>query len=148
DCHRAVYADWLEERGDARAGFVHLLLAVKSMPPNTPEREAAQRRLRERRTQLPPAWLRAVEPLARLGPLSPRTLSWGRYAEHRHGSITTLGELCELTEEEVLGLRGFAETPLRELRDRLAALGLRFRSPDTPRCAVGRGAAASEGGTE
>jgi uncharacterized protein (TIGR02996 family) len=105
DSHRAVYADWLEERGDPRADFVRLLLAVKSMPPNTGERATAQRRLRELRTRLPLAWLRAVEPLTRLGPLSPRTLSWVRYAERRHGPITTLGELCELTEEEVLVVR-------------------------------------------
>jgi uncharacterized protein (TIGR02996 family) len=142
DCHRAVYADWLEERGDARAGFVRLLLAVRSLPLNTPALEAAQRQLRELRTQLSLTWLRAVEPLARLGPLSRRTLSWVRHAARRHGSITTLGELCELTEEEVLELRGFAETPLRELRDRLAALGLSFRSPDRARCVVGSGGAA------
>src|SRR5262245_40607581 len=101
DCHRAVYADWLEERGDTRAGFVRLLLAVRVMPTASSELEAAQRRLRELRAQLPLAWLRAVEPLARLGPLSLRTQSAVRRAEHWHGSIITLGELCELTEEEV-----------------------------------------------
>jgi uncharacterized protein (TIGR02996 family) len=139
DCHRAVYADWLEERGDTRAGFVRLLLAVKALPPDAPELEVAQRRLRELRTGLLLDWLRAVEPLARLGLLSPRALAWVRHAERRHGPITTLGELCELTEDEVLELKGFAETTLRELRGRVAALGLRFRSPDTPRCVVGCG---------
>jgi len=92
DCHRAVYADWLEEREDARASFLRLLLAVKSMLPRDPALEVTQYQLRDLRTRLPLVWLRAVEPLARLGPLTPRALSWLHCAERRHGSITTLGE--------------------------------------------------------
>ena len=147
DCHRAVYADWLEERGDARAGFLRLLLAVKTILPRDPALEVAQCQLRELRTRLPLKWLRAVEPLARLGQLTPRALSRLRSAERRHGSITTLGELCELTEDEVLELGGFAETTLRELRDRLAFLGLSFRNPAVARCVVGSGGAASSVGS-
>jgi DNA-directed RNA polymerase subunit alpha len=46
--------------------------------------------------------------------------------------VATIGELCDLTEDEFLAARGFGETSLRETRARLAELGLRFRDPAEP----------------
>lgn len=46
--------------------------------------------------------------------------------------VATIGELCDLTEDEFLATRGFGETALRETRARLVELGLRFRTPSEP----------------
>jgi len=51
----------------------------------------------------------------------------------RSTRVATIGELCDLTEDEFLALRGFGETSLRETSARLAELGLRFRTPSEPR---------------
>jgi DNA-directed RNA polymerase alpha subunit len=42
--------------------------------------------------------------------------------------VATIGELCALTEDEFLAGRGSGETTQRELRGRLADLGLRMRN--------------------
>ncbi len=126
DVTRAVYADWLEEHGDPRAEFLRLQLAVKSMPAEA-ELDARQHRLRILRMGLDPDWLKVVEPLALLGDLSLRAQRVVKRAK-----ITTLGELCELTDIEVLslGAGGFGEASWRELRDKLHAQGLQFRLPN------------------
>jgi uncharacterized protein (TIGR02996 family) len=53
---RRVYADWLEERGDARAGYVRLTAEIVALPPGR-EREALRARAQEMRSSLGPAWL-------------------------------------------------------------------------------------------
>ncbi len=115
---RSAYADWLEEQGDARAAFLRLQLALPSMPLGTPDNTRAQQRLRELRRGYTEDWLRLVEPLELLGELSLRTRS-----VVRHLHVTTLGDLHGRT-AEVVATHGFSEMPLRELRERLAALGL------------------------
>jgi uncharacterized protein (TIGR02996 family) len=122
DTTRAVYADWLEEQGDMRAEFLRLQLAAKATAPDSSEREAAQQRLRELRPRLDHDWLQVVEPLALLGKLTQRAQIF--LATKR---ITTVGQLCDLTDLELLTWRGFGETLLREVREKLARLGLCLR---------------------
>jgi DNA-directed RNA polymerase alpha subunit len=44
----------------------------------------------------------------------------------------TVSELCDMTAEEVLAARGFAETSLREIEAKLAEHDLRLRRPEEP----------------
>ncbi len=44
---RLIYADWLEERGDARGEFIRLHCAATDLAPGDPAREPLARRLRE-----------------------------------------------------------------------------------------------------
>lgn len=119
---RAVYADWLEERGEAdRAEFLRLQLAVKALPAESQERQETQKRLGLLRTCLDSIWLRLVDPLARLGEFSRRALSWA----NRLG-VKTVGDLCELSAEDIIR-RSFIETVLSEYRRKLAEQGLRLR---------------------
>ncbi len=129
DLTRAVYADWLEERSDPRAEFLRLQTSVKSLPWFGLEKAATIDRLRELRKQVAAEWLNVVEPLTLLGKLSIRTKNRMRAAR-----ITTIGELCELTEDQVICLGTGAFTPpvLFELRSKLGPLGLRFRTTDVP----------------
>ncbi len=43
-----------------------------------------------------------------------------------------MGELCDMTADEVLAARGFGETSLREIEAKLAEHGLRLRLPEEP----------------
>jgi hypothetical protein len=63
----------------------------------------------------------AGQPLSLLG-LSVRA---SNHAQRR--GITTVGQLCALTDEDVLVWGGFGETTLREVQEALARAGLRLR---------------------
>jgi uncharacterized protein (TIGR02996 family) len=119
DLARSVYADWLEERGDPRAEFLRLQIALKSLPLGSPGNQPAQDRLRDLRRGCPDEWLRVVEPLALLGELSPRARNILNGVK-----VPTLGELHCYTWFELLGSRSFGETFVKELGGKLAALGL------------------------
>lgn len=122
DVTRAVYADWLEENGDAdRSEFLRLQLAVGTLPAESQERRTAQERFELLHARLDAAWLRVVDPLARLGELSLRARRWAI----RLG-VLTVGDLCQRTIEDILE-PGFRETTLRECQHKLAARGLRLR---------------------
>jgi uncharacterized protein (TIGR02996 family) len=105
---RLVYADWLEERGDARGEYLRL----------EEELERIQARLREARQQLDPGWLKVVSP------------SYLRYdlAYHLHcelplrsGRTITLEAL-----DQVMTYAGLLEgTPDRESNDREIEFALR-----------------------
>jgi uncharacterized protein (TIGR02996 family) len=59
---RLVYADWLDERGDARGEFLRLHLDLRSLPPDHPNRPGGEQELSRLRPGLDPAWLLAAEP--------------------------------------------------------------------------------------
>lgn len=63
----------------------------------------------------------AGQPLSVLG----LSLRAGHHAKRR--GITTVGQLCTLTEEDVLVWGGFSDTTLREVREALGRVGLRLR---------------------
>jgi DNA-directed RNA polymerase alpha subunit len=65
-------------------------------------------------------------------PISALALSVRAQLSVESTRVATIGELCDLTENEFLVSRGFGETTLRETRARLAELGLRFRDPSEP----------------
>src|SRR5262245_6704763 len=59
---RLVYADWLEERGDARCEYLRLLCALATLPRRrTRKREALEARLAELRASIDPGWRISVE---------------------------------------------------------------------------------------
>jgi uncharacterized protein (TIGR02996 family) len=64
DTTRLVYADWLDEQGDAtaraRAEFLRLELEIAALPDAGSRREAVDTRLRERAAALAPEWLAVV----------------------------------------------------------------------------------------
>ena len=62
DPSRAVYADWLEQRGDtARAELLRAHADILRRSPDSPEFEALSRRMRELRAIVPYGWARHVE---------------------------------------------------------------------------------------
>jgi uncharacterized protein (TIGR02996 family) len=61
DALRLVYADWLEERGDARAEYLRLSCALATLPRRpTKKRKACEARFAELRASLDPAWQLSV----------------------------------------------------------------------------------------
>src|SRR4051794_27421991 len=71
DGPRRMYADWLEERGDARGEFLRLDCELAGLPPGGVRREPLEARLGELRPSLDHAWLVAVERAA-VGNCPPR----------------------------------------------------------------------------
>jgi uncharacterized protein (TIGR02996 family) len=59
---RLVYADWLEECGDPRGEFLRTHLALRSLPPDHPQRPGGEQALSRLRKGLDPGWLAVVEP--------------------------------------------------------------------------------------
>jgi uncharacterized protein (TIGR02996 family) len=59
---RLVYADWLDERGDPRAAFLRLHVALRSLPPDHPHRRGSEEELSRLRKGLDISWLAVVEP--------------------------------------------------------------------------------------
>jgi uncharacterized protein (TIGR02996 family) len=58
DTPRLVYADWLEENGDAeRADFIRVQCALARLPKNDPRCEALEARVRELFSQVVARWL-------------------------------------------------------------------------------------------
>src|SRR5262249_10931714 len=57
DVTRLVYADWLDERGDARAAYLRAEVALAGLGPDHPEYAEARDRLIEARGDLCPEWL-------------------------------------------------------------------------------------------
>src|SRR5438067_1009492 len=55
-----VYADWLEERGDSRADFLRLRVAVEQLPEES-QRQDLSNRLYRLRGGMDPAWLTALD---------------------------------------------------------------------------------------
>jgi uncharacterized protein (TIGR02996 family) len=62
DAPRLIYADWLDERGDPRADFIRLHLALAAAAPDRAERVAAEHELSSLRKGCGPAWLAVIEP--------------------------------------------------------------------------------------
>jgi uncharacterized protein (TIGR02996 family) len=58
---RLVYADWLEERGDPRAEFLRLDLAIASAKTDNAERRTQRTRLHQMRAGIDPRWLAQVD---------------------------------------------------------------------------------------
>jgi uncharacterized protein (TIGR02996 family) len=59
---RMVYADWLEEEGDPRWGFIRQHLQVGPLPPDHPKRLEGEEELSRERAGIDPAWLAVIEP--------------------------------------------------------------------------------------
>jgi uncharacterized protein (TIGR02996 family) len=59
---RLVYADWLEEAGDARANVVRLQLETAPLPPDHPDRSAKEAELSRWREGCAADWLGLIEP--------------------------------------------------------------------------------------
>ena len=59
---RLAYADWLDERGDARGKFLRVQLAVRALSPDHARRLSGEQRLSSLRKGLDPDWLVVVEP--------------------------------------------------------------------------------------
>jgi uncharacterized protein (TIGR02996 family) len=57
---RLVYADWLEERGDARGVFLRLEAALTSQAIDDESAVAIRRRLLELRSRISPSWLAQI----------------------------------------------------------------------------------------
>jgi uncharacterized protein (TIGR02996 family) len=62
DLSRLVYADWLEERGDARSEFLRVHVALRSLPPDHPHRARGEQELSRLRTGIDTDWLTVAEP--------------------------------------------------------------------------------------
>jgi uncharacterized protein (TIGR02996 family) len=62
DTTRLVYADWLDERDDARGQFVRLHLALRSVAPDHIQRFAAEQELTVLRKACSREWLTVIEP--------------------------------------------------------------------------------------
>lgn len=58
---RLVYADWLEDRGDPRATFLRLDLALRSCSPDHAQRRDAEEELSCLRKEIEQAWLDKIE---------------------------------------------------------------------------------------
>jgi uncharacterized protein (TIGR02996 family) len=56
-----IYADWLEERGDRRAEFLRLRVAIGQLSPNEKQFRPLWRKLRRVRSNINPAWLAALD---------------------------------------------------------------------------------------
>lgn len=63
---RLVYADWLDDRGDIRADFLRLHLALRGCSPDHVQRVAGEQEMSELRREIDPAWLAIVEPERRI----------------------------------------------------------------------------------
>ena len=59
---RQVYADWLEERGDARSGFLRAQAVLHRVEPDHPHRLRLEEELSRARRDLDREWLTVVEP--------------------------------------------------------------------------------------
>lgn len=63
DTHRLVFADWLEERGDWRAGFLRLACALRGMTGDKPYYSAVETYWRAVQKALDRTWgARALSP--------------------------------------------------------------------------------------
>ncbi len=84
---RLVYADWLEDRGDGRAEFLRLHLALSALPPDHVQRVGGEHELSHLRKNVEPAWLAVVEPerahLVEGPPQRPRCTCFEAAYEHR-----------------------------------------------------------------
>jgi uncharacterized protein (TIGR02996 family) len=58
---RLVYADWLEDRGDARAEYLRAEMALAALPLRSRQAAAATRRLMAARGKIDPGWLARLE---------------------------------------------------------------------------------------
>ena len=61
---RLVYADWLEERCDARGEYLRVRCALKALPADDERRHALRARLRELRPVVRPEWLASADRLS------------------------------------------------------------------------------------
>src|SRR6516165_8917057 len=62
---RLVYADWLEERGDARAEFLRVEVTALTLPATDVRRSIAFARLSDLRRDIDSSWLAVVSRLSR-----------------------------------------------------------------------------------
>lgn len=59
--HRQVYADWLEERGDPRAGYLRLQAEMIIHQDSKGRRKRLRKKLRQFEAEFDPNWLAAVD---------------------------------------------------------------------------------------
>jgi len=64
-----VYADWLEERGDTRAEFLRVRVALGELSPNEARFQPLWSQLRRLRSEIDPAWLAVLDRTPQLAPL-------------------------------------------------------------------------------
>jgi uncharacterized protein (TIGR02996 family) len=57
DSLRLIYSDWLDERGDPRAEFLRLVVALNSVPAGDPRQAEMLRRKQELRPLIDPGWV-------------------------------------------------------------------------------------------
>src|SRR6516225_4375149 len=60
DAHRLIYADWLEERGDARGEYLRLECHLATLSQDDPQLDPLLIQFRELHSQIDPAWRAAV----------------------------------------------------------------------------------------
>jgi len=58
---RLIYADWLDEQGDPRAGFLRLEAEFTALPETDKRKKQLRKRLRKLQQGLPPDWLARLD---------------------------------------------------------------------------------------
>jgi uncharacterized protein (TIGR02996 family) len=118
---RLVFADWLEERGDARAEFVRLDTALRKMTGGESEFQKREDRWRELRNTLPREWLAAFGHLFTTEELNAAEGAWHQGIPFPEG-----GELLEFFPEDTHSTSH--EVSMRIVRGKAASVrdGLEF----------------------
>ena len=82
DAQRLVYADWLEERGDLRAEYLRLDMALRRMDPDHVARAGGELRWNALRKEIAPDWLASLAPAAPRPPRLPNHYPWCDCVDH------------------------------------------------------------------
>ena len=124
DLPRLVYADWLDERGEAdQAAFLRLLCAVRTCPPDVDKLRPLVADFRRAMAKAPPAWVEEVCPV-------PPAVVVGPWVDVDHEANERVLEFIRSRRRERTGLRPAGETihvrpeqevqwPSQEVVDRL-----------------------------
>lgn len=92
---RAVYANWLEERGDPRSPFVRLHAKLRTIPPDHSLRPSLESELSDHRAVCPQDWLDVVEP--ERAHLSAMTAEAAARTDSPQPQLPMAGPLCNCT---------------------------------------------------
>jgi uncharacterized protein (TIGR02996 family) len=123
-----VYADWLEERGDARSEFIRTVIALSGTEMDAEAKSRLETRIRERRAEVDPRWLALLDRAAielcefRFKFNCPRT--WERLGLTENESV----RFCEHCSRHVFYCRSLKQA--RRLADRGECVAL---DPSIPR---------------
>jgi DNA-directed RNA polymerase subunit alpha len=66
-------------------------------------------------------------------PIEALNLSPRSHNSLKRAHITTVGEILEMSDQELLKIRNFGQKPLEELRNKLAQKGITRRSEEEPK---------------